>query len=372
MSTTGPAADALLAVCMAMSLACGAQAAGWIWGVTTDDPTVNTAQQADALAGFRYRPMLRAVFDPPDVDGHPVASDYTAAVTALAGAADLMGQPVDSSLMPDLDAAAIQARMQEYLDALGSRIRVWEVGNEVNGDWLGPGVVPKVEAMYDATKAAGKLAALTFYHEYPTNGPHDVLAWTDANLPPGHRMRAGLDFVFVSYYEDANSGHMLTQPELDALFGGLASRFPNARVGFGEFGWEGTIPADAATRAALIQRFYGYRVPSVPHYQGGGFYWHFRQTMVPRTQSDWAVLAALIDASTTRPTLRPLQAGTNAITLALDGMTPMSSNDVQRCTTLESNDWRTLGTFVAATADTNWTDRSTGAWSHVFYRVTSR
>jgi hypothetical protein len=109
-------------------------------------------------------------------------------------------------------------------------------------------------------------------------------------------MRSGLDYVLVSYYEDQNGGHQLTQSELDTMFAALAARFPNARLGFGECGWGGTIPTDDATRAALIQRFYGYRVPSVPAYIGGGFYWHFRQTMVPNGTPDWTVLQSLMSS----------------------------------------------------------------------------
>jgi hypothetical protein len=110
-------------------------------------------------------------------------------------------------------------------------------------------------------------------------------------------MRAGLEYALVSYYEDQNGGHQLTQTEIDGMFSALASRFPNAKLGFGEFGWGKTIPGSPggdATRATLIQRFYNYRVPAVPRFIGGSFYWHFRQTMVAKTKPDWAVLQTLI------------------------------------------------------------------------------
>ncbi len=257
--------------------------------VTTDDPNTNTADQVEALATLPKRTMVRIVFDPP-ANGSPTAADYVTSVKSIASVADVMGLPVDSSEMPNLDLPAIRARIQEYLGALGGQVGVWEIGNEVNGNWLGTGVVPKIEAMYDAVKAAGKPTALTLYYENPPVPGYDLIPWVDANIPPGHRMRPGLDYVLVSYYEDENQGHQLTQGELDALFSGLAARFPNAKVGFGEFGWGKTIPSDGATRAALLQRFYGYRVPSVPSFIGGGFYWDFLQTMVPKTQGDWTVL----------------------------------------------------------------------------------
>jgi hypothetical protein len=143
--------------------------------------------------------------------------------------------------------------------------------------------------MFDAAKAHGKKTALTFYYENPATPGHDMLPWIDANLPPAHRLRAGLDYVLVSYYEDQNGGHRLSQAEIDAIFSGLALRFPNAKVGFGEFGWGGKIPADPSVRAELIARFHAY-TSSAPAFVGGGFYWHFRQTMSPRSKPDFELL----------------------------------------------------------------------------------
>jgi hypothetical protein len=270
--------------------------AAWVFGVTTDDPTVNTSQQVDALSSFAQRVMVRTVFDPP-AGGSPTAADYVPSVTSISGVADVMGLMVDSSEMSNMTLATVQARATEYLNALGNVVSVWEIGNEVNGNWLGAGVLPKIEAMYDTMKAAGKQTALTVYYENPATAGFDMLPWIDANIPPGHRMRTGLDYILVSYYEDENNGHQLTQTELNTIFSGLAGRFPNAKVGFGEFGWGEKIPpagSGDATRAALIRRFTGYRVPTVPAYIGAGFYWDFRQTMVPKSDPDWTVFDTLI------------------------------------------------------------------------------
>lgn len=269
----------------------------WVWGVTTDDPTVNTSQQVAALSSFSKRVMVRTVFDPP-AGGHPTAADYVPSITSISSAADVMGLLVDSSEMANMSLTTVRSRVAEYLDAMGERVTVWEIGNEVNGNWLGSGVMPKIEAMYDAVKAAGRQTALTVYYENPATPGFDMIPWIDANIPPGHRMRTGLDYVLVSYYEDENSGHQLTQTELNTIFSALASRFPSAKVGFGEYGWGQKIPPAGigdATRAALLQRFSNYRVPSVPAYIGGGFYWHFRQTMIPKTSPDWTVFDTLMD-----------------------------------------------------------------------------
>src|SRR6266480_723369 len=80
----------------------------WLWGVTTDDSTVQTASQVSAVAAFSKRVTIRAVFDPP-VGGSPAATDYLSSVQALSAKADVMGLPVDSSAMSQLTTAAIGA-----------------------------------------------------------------------------------------------------------------------------------------------------------------------------------------------------------------------------------------------------------------------
>ena len=83
---------------------------------------------------------------------------------------------------------------------------------------------------------AGLVAGL---HENPPTPGYEMISWemiswVDRYIPPGHRMRSGLDYVLVSYYEDQNAGHQLTQSELDTMFAALATRFTSANLGFGE------------------------------------------------------------------------------------------------------------------------------------------
>jgi hypothetical protein len=260
---------------------------GWRWlGATTDDPNTGTASQVAALAALPRRIALRVV-----LDQGTTPADYVDSVRKLAAVADVMALPLDSSDMAKLDAAQAGTRARDYMQALGDAAPVWEVGNEVNGDWVGTDPVGKIAAMFDAARAWGKKTAVTFYYENPATPGHDMLPWIDANIPAGHRLRTGLDYVLVSYYEDQNGGHQLTQAEIDAMFAGLAQRFPNAKVGFGEYGWGKKVPTDAATRAALIGRFQSY-TSSEPAFVGGGFYWHFRQTMTPTNKPDYELLRA--------------------------------------------------------------------------------
>ncbi|MBN9235469.1 MULTISPECIES: hypothetical protein [Phyllobacteriaceae] len=265
----------------------------YLWGLTSDNCMERTEQQIKALAHLPRRSTVRTVFDPPK-DGGPNPDDYLPCIKATASVADVMGLAVDSHTMASLKPKEVEMRMAAYIAKLGAIVRIWEIGNEVNGDWVGEDTLQKIEIMYDAAKAAQHLTALTLYYEPVPESSAEMIGWVDANIPFNHRMRAGLDYVFVSYYEDENGGHQLSHAEFDRVFGALASRFPNALLGIGEFGWGKGVPSDPAKRAALLERFYSYRMPSMTRFIGGGFYWHFRQTMVAEHAPDRDVLVRLM------------------------------------------------------------------------------
>src|SRR5437879_4918212 len=95
----------------------------WLWGVTTDDSTVQTASQVSAVAAFSKRVTIRAVFDPP-VSGLPAATNYLSSVQALSATADVMGLLVASSAMSQITTADVSARVAQYLSCLGPYRRV--------------------------------------------------------------------------------------------------------------------------------------------------------------------------------------------------------------------------------------------------------
>ncbi len=209
-----------------------------VLGVTTDDPNTDTASQVDALAALPRRPALRVV-----LDQGTAPADYVDSVRKLAAVADVMALPLDSSDMKKLDAGQAGDRARRYLEALQDAAPIWEVGNEVNGNWVGTDPVGKIEAMYDAAKAYGKQTAVTFYclHENPATPGHDMLPWIDANIPAGPspaqrpRLRASW-----SYYEDQNGGHQLSRKPRSTRSS------PASRNAFRMPGWASANSAGAA------------------------------------------------------------------------------------------------------------------------------
>jgi hypothetical protein len=252
-----------------------------MWGVTVDDVSA-LSSIVTSLEKLSRKPTVRIVFD----ELVP-AKNYAEAVRAMAGVAYVMGQILDSAHVRAYGVPAYLERTAEYLVALSGVVDIWEIGNEVNGEWLGPApeVASKVAGAFDLVKARGERAALTLYFnegcwDRPEN---EMFTWAERHLPA--RMKEGLDFVLVSYYEDDCHGR---QPSWPAIFRRLGALFPRSLLGFGEVGTR-----HAARKGALLRRYYGMRL-EVPRFVGGYFWWYFRQDMVPHTRPLWKVLDGLM------------------------------------------------------------------------------
>jgi hypothetical protein len=255
---------------------------GWVYGLTLDAVDDLDAIVA-AVAGLPRRPAVRIVFDenvPP--------SAYTEAVTRLAAVADIQGEVLDSSAMAGISRSDYVARTEAYLQAFGGQVSQWEIGNEINGDWLGPGAIDKAHDAFQRVEAAGGNTTLTLYYNAgceDSNGP--MMDWVRDNVPTD--MRAGLEQVTVSYYEDDCHGRVVPQDEWVRVFSELQTMFPSARLLMGEVGTE-----SVAAKATLLQRYYGeMRLPEVPAFAGGFFWWYGRQDFVPRESRHWTLLASL-------------------------------------------------------------------------------
>ena len=248
-----------------------------LYGVTIDaiDKLSNIVT---SLGNLSRKPTTRIVFDE-----FVAASTYVTAVDQIHNVSFIMGELLDSYYMNQYTLAQYAARSYEYLNTLGSKVDIWEVGNEINGEWLGntPDVVAKMDTAYHIFKAAGKKTELTLYYNKDCYGTpqNEMFRWAVNNIPSD--MKTGLDYVFVSYYEDDCNGlHLNWQPIIDSL----GKIFPNAKLGIGECG-----TLTAANKASYITRYYSTTV-SHPRWVGGCFWWYFKQDCVPYTKTLWTVL----------------------------------------------------------------------------------
>lgn len=248
-----------------------------LYGVTVD-AVDNVPAVVDALSHLSRTPTVRVVFD----EGMD-APHYVGPVVAIRDVAYVMGELADSSTLKQYTTLQLRQRAAAYLHTLGSNVDVWEIGNEINGEWTGPtrDVIDKTMAAYEVIKAGGGRTALTLYYnegcaEQPSRAMFD---WTQRNVPL--RLRDGLDYVFISFYEDDCK---IAPPDWNAVFTRLGEMFPHAVLGFGEVGTR-----HAMRKAALVAHYYGLAIAH-PRFVGGYFWWYFRQDMVPRSRPLWRSL----------------------------------------------------------------------------------
>lgn len=264
-----------------------------LYGVTATDVN-NLEQIAQSLERFDFMPTTRIVFD----EWEP-ATNYEWAVSEIHKVSYVMGELLDSQYVGQYSVEQYRARTAEYLNLLGDRVDIWEIGNEVNGHWVRkkektdrpdpPGVIDaesklvidKISAAYEVIKADPKRrVALTLYFNDDGHGQHcwvnkedEMFTWARKHIP--QQIKDNLDFVLVSYYEDDCKNFNI---DWQKVFDELAGTFKHAKIGFGESGTK-----NKGKKKEFIDRYYRMKI-NHPNYVGGYFWWYFKQDMVPYTK----------------------------------------------------------------------------------------
>jgi len=259
------------------------------FGVTTDSITNLNA----IMASSRHlpdKPTTRIYFD---VSHGP--RYYLRAATRLHRVSYLMGELLDSADEAKITVSGYNRRVKAYLATLGRRIDIWEIGNEVNGDWTGPypAVAAKLTEAYRAVSARGYATALTLYYDIGCHdGCHELhpLAFSRRYVP--RAVRDGLRYVLLSYYQDDCRKIRPTSATWTSFFRKLHALYPSALVGFGEIGLNDPVTRRTRpTAGSLIRYYYGLRI-RLPYYIGGYFWWYYREDCLPYTTKPlWRVLA---------------------------------------------------------------------------------
>ena len=297
-------------------------------GTQTDirDPSYLSEVQ-NSLDRFAVTPTARITFTVETVAGGGVgsgdaegatAASYLPAMQALKATSRppyLLGEVLDSSYLGCFSLADHNARWKQYVATLGQYTDVWEIGNEINGNWMDNAdadqycnwptpnttdatVVRKMIDAYRIVRAHGGLTELTLY--YPGqesqcgNGspdPFEPIAWAAANVPA--EMLNGMDYVLISYYNtDCPWGIDPTTATWGNFYTAVQNLFPNAQIGFGEWGYSGSTAPTAAAETALIDQGYGLEPVGLPHsdrWASGVFYWEFNNDAVPITAPYWSL-----------------------------------------------------------------------------------
>lgn len=249
-----------------------------IYGVTLDRIN-NLSASLTSLKRLSKKLTTRVVFD----EGMP-ATYYQNAVKSIYNVSYVMGEILDSYYVKTLTPAQYEKRAKEYVNLLKDHVDIWEIGNEINGEWLGgtKSVINKIKRAGKVVKAAGGTTAITLYYndECWAKSSNEMFRWTKNWIDD--ELKGLVDYVFVSYYECEDGGQ--PTPNWPEVFKKLSTIFPGKKLGIGEVGT--TVAKD---KNALIQEFYSMKIDN-PNFVNGNFWWYFYPDMVPYTKSYWKTL----------------------------------------------------------------------------------
>ena len=246
-----------------------------LYGVTIDR-LAGIDSVVAAERSLPERPITRVYF----AASEP-ASYYGSAVPLLHSVGQVMGELLDSSDAASISTSAFQSHVESYLHVLGSSVDLWEVGNEVNGNWTGPyaaGAAKLTEAYDDVAGTGGRTALTLYANEYGPDHCGDGTAeltpvqYSERYVPSA--VRHGLTDVFESYYPTQCGDTYPTDARVGAELRRLHSLYPDAHLGFGEVGLPHAVTRRTlATGQSVMDWAYGLD-PGLPCYVGGYFWWY--------------------------------------------------------------------------------------------------
>lgn len=255
----------------------------YIYGVTLTNPWA-TANSVDAIDSHDVQVTARIVFDETEA-----ASNYRSLFNSISAVCPVMGEILDSFYMPDFTVQQFKNRVDQYLNEFANEVAIWEIGNEINGNWLGStsSVVQKVNYAFDQVEAIGGTHALTvYYNEDCHSGSDEMWSWLSNNIAT--RIKNGVDYVLVSWWEE-DCNNLI--PDWEVQFQRLGEMFPNSKLGFSEVG----SYQNEAKRRTIMNRAYGVE-PNHPRYIGGHFWWFYNDDCVPKTKPLWTDLNNIFNA----------------------------------------------------------------------------
>ena len=259
-----------------------------VYGVTLDDDAkisaARLAAEVHALAALPQRPYVRIVAD---YGSEPGA--YARALPAIHSVATTILELGDSSELRGVPGSAYARWVRRFTRRFAHDVDVWEVGNEVNGEWVGSPAdeLRRVGLADEAVRAIGGRRMLTLYYNPGCwdKRPNELFTWLAA-----HRLPPALDYVTISYYPGECRGYWPSPTAWQRVFDRLHARFPHALLGFGEAGTTARR-ATKAQRIALWRRYRAVRIRG-DRYVGLGLWWSWAEDAVPATKPFWRAFAA--------------------------------------------------------------------------------
>ena len=209
----------------------------------------------------------------------------------------IMGQLFDSTDQAKIPLQQFKKLVDRAISYPGfEKFSAWEVGNEVNGGWLGNEMTEKIEYASQKVKSLypDKTVCLTFYwYSMQDSMQTSLFNWIDNHIT--QTIRDNIDCVTLSIYVDQQPLGFLwdmvmsklseTFPDKEVMVGELAFTDP----GIEEFFREGPahLTDEEAAKIYVVNRYAS--AFATPAAIGGGFWWYYDSEMVGR-QPLWHTL----------------------------------------------------------------------------------
>jgi hypothetical protein len=228
-------------------------------GITLDNPW-DYKKIFATLKTLKRKIHVRVVFDV-DVD----LKEYKIPIQEISKYAFIMGQVCDSFAIKDLSVDDYYNRCYQLYSLYDSYVTMWEIGNEVNGNWLGQDVVLKLEKA--AKVFAPKQKVITLYAD--ENKSYLSFIFNNKEL------LSKMQYILISEYPQDNSGFKVDLNELERT---LKNHNLNTYWGYGECG---------TTRAKdKIKEFTHYYIDIQKENNKranfiGGYFWWYQKDFVP-------------------------------------------------------------------------------------------
>ncbi|MBV8636813.1 MAG: hypothetical protein JO322_01910 [Candidatus Eremiobacteraeota bacterium] len=264
------------------------------WAVTLDTidggiPVLNTIAALYSRDGW-----IRIVFDlgqPPQYYENEVRNAQRLGL-------HVVGELLDSSDWASQSYAQWQVRVREYVSTLRT-VDEWEVGNEANGDWLGPDVRQKIAYAAEYVKSHTRARTLlTLYWQLGDDDqPHEMFTWVHENLNAA--ITSDIDDVGMSIYpEEEPMGSAF-----DRVMTTLHKALPAQRLMITELDywgydgdhiwWWGSARDPYRAGRLAVANYYQAAVYSYPYSGGGSFWWYYIEEVLPRGSTLWNALHEL-------------------------------------------------------------------------------
>lgn len=224
--------------------------------------------------------------------------EYQDEVADLSSVSSVMVQLADSEQLGQLSTSQYAQRAAEAVKLFGDNVDIWEIGNELNGEWVGKSpeeINEKVLAAHQVIAAAGGQTALTLnYWSSPDCYAQPWEATLDYAQDMPEELR-DVDYILLSVYETACSPPQYpTAVELGDTLAALGELFPDAALGIGEIGAQGVedgLAADPSLeqKQAIAHKYYGMytelRQQLGDQFIGGYFWWYFKRDVVDEKEN---------------------------------------------------------------------------------------